>query len=48
MDIAPGVFGALVHMGFKHTQARALIDRVIAAGAPGTLEAFLQAALGAT
>jgi len=48
VEVAEQVFGALRHMGFKHTEARARVDAVTRESAPDELEAFLRAALLAT
>jgi hypothetical protein len=37
--------GALEHMGFKATRARALVDGALRAGVPGDTAALLHAAL---
>ena len=47
-DVARQAFDTLRNLGFKMTQAQKLIDTVQRAGAPDTLEAFVQAALRAT
>jgi hypothetical protein len=46
IDVAQQVYGALTHMGFKPSQARALVDAVNRAGAPADASAFLREALG--
>lgn len=48
VDIAKRAFDTLRNLGFKMTRAQELIDTVQRAGAPDTLEAFVQAALRAT
>jgi hypothetical protein len=48
IDVSQQVFSALRHMGFKETRARALVDQVLAAGAPADVGAFLHAALRAS
>jgi len=40
--------GALEHMGFKPTRARALVDEVLRAGAPQSASDLLRAALRAS
>jgi hypothetical protein len=45
-EAAAQVFGALRHLGFNETRARALVDAVLRAGAPADAAAFLRAALG--
>jgi len=48
LDLAARVLGALRHLGFKQSRARALVDRVVQAGPPDTLEQFVSAALRAS
>jgi hypothetical protein len=45
LEVAQQVYGALTHMGFKPSQARALVDAVTRAGAPADASAFLREAL---
>lgn len=45
MEAARQALGALEHLGFKPTQARALVDAALAAGAPSDTEALVRAAL---
>ena len=40
--------GALEHMGFKPSRARALVDEVLRAGPPESAAALLRAALRAS
>jgi Holliday junction resolvasome RuvABC DNA-binding subunit len=47
VGVAEQVFGALRHMGFHHSEARARMDAVAREGAPDGVEAFLRAALRA-
>jgi len=47
-DLATQTYGTLRHLGFKHARARGLVDTVLQAGAPDTLEQFVSAALRAT
>ena len=48
VELAKQAYDALHALGFKMTEARRLIDAVQRAGAPETLEAFVQAALRAS
>jgi len=48
IDRAQQVLGALRHLGFGASHARALIDAVVRAGAPDDLEGFVRAALQAS
>jgi len=48
VDLAEQAYATLRHLGFLHGRARALVDTVIAAGAPVTLEQFVGAALRAS
>jgi hypothetical protein len=48
VDLAQQAFDALRNLGFKMTHARQLIDAVQRAGAPDTMNGFLQAALRST
>ena len=48
LDLAEHAFGTLRHLGFKQSHARALVDTVVRAGAPDTLEQFVTAALRAS
>ena len=45
LDVAQQAFSALTHMGFRPTEARALVDAVVHAGPPEELAQFVHAAL---
>ena len=48
VDMVREALGALEHMGFKPTRARALVDEGLRAGAPESAAALLRAALRAS
>jgi hypothetical protein len=48
VDLAEQAVGTLRHLGFPQRRARALVDTVVQAGAPDTLEQFVSAALRAS
>ena len=48
LELVQQALGALRHLGFGPSRARALVDAVVRAGAPDDLEAFVRAALEAS